>query len=238
MANGNLIGQGAATGAALGTLLMPGVGTAVGGAIGAGLGAIPTLVKTDAEKENERRLNELRRMQEMGTLGLTEAEKQAIYGSQQSAIQGQMQQAQAQIRAAGAAGMQGGAGAEQLRQLQAAEQQAGLQAGAARQVEAQDLLRKRELEDEIQQRIAAQSLAKQERVEAAMQIPMAAAGAFAGQQIGAMTTELKSPGAAQEWAKSVGIDTSNLTPAQVKALSDVYSMSSGASEYSYLTGGK
>ena len=235
MANGTMIGQGASAGAALGTLIAPGFGTAAGAVIGAGLGAIPALVTRD---ENERRLRELRRMQEMGTLGLTEAEKQAIYGSQQSALQGQLQQAQSQIRAAGAAGMAGGAGAEQLRQLQLGEQQARAMAESARQVEAQDLLRQRELEDEIQQRIAVQSLAEQERLQASMSIPMEAAGGFVKQQIGAMLDIQQAPAAAptevMTWAKGLGIDPSKYSADQ---LSELYKLKQASSQYNYLMGG-
>lgn len=236
MAN-TLVGQGASAGAALGTLVAPGVGTAIGAGIGAGLGAIPALVKTEAELENERRLRELRRQQEMGTLGLTEAEKQAIYTAQQSALQGQLQQAQTQIRAAGAAGMGTGAGTEVLRQTQLAEAEARAMADAARGVEQKQLERKRELEDEIQQRIAAQSLAKQERLETAMSIPLEAAGGLAQQQIGSMLdirSTLPQQGATGpdylSWSKSVGLK-GNYTPEQLQEIAGI--LQSG-SEYNYL----
>lgn len=178
MANGIGSSIGGTLGGALGTFvggpLGTALGTAAGSAIGAGIEAIPTLMKTDAEKENERRLKELKRMQEMGTLGLTEAEKQSLFTGAQGAAAGQMRQAQAGIRAAGAAGMASGAGTEALRQSQLAEAQARQQAEISREVEAQDLQRKRELEDEIQARIAAQSQIQQERRAAGAGIASAA----------------------------------------------------------------
>jgi hypothetical protein len=168
-----------AIGSSIGSLLGGIAGTAVGGplgtAIGSGLGAaagqaiesIPALVKTDAEKENERRLKELRRMQEMGALGLTESEKQQLFTSAQGAAAGQMRQAQTGIRAAGAALGGTGAGTEALRQAQLAEGMSAIQAGISQSVESADLQRKRELEDEIQGRIAAKSEAENARLAAA-----------------------------------------------------------------------
>ena len=153
---------GTAVGGPLGTA----VGSALGAAAGQAISAIPALVKTDAEKENERRLKELQRMQELGTLGLTEAEKQQLYTSQQGAAANQMRAAQSQIRSAGAALGGSGAGTEALRQAQLAEGMAATEANISRGVEAQNLQRKRELEDEIQARIAAESQAKQQRLAA------------------------------------------------------------------------
>lgn len=153
---------GTAVGGPLGTA----VGSALGAAAGQAITAIPALVKTDAEKENERRLAQLKRMQEMGTLGLTEAEKQQLFTQQQGAAAEQMRQAQSQIRASGAALGGSGAGTEALRQAQLSEGMAATEANITRGVEEKDLQRKRELEDEIQARIAAESQAKQERLAA------------------------------------------------------------------------
>lgn len=165
-----LSGVGAILGTALGGPLGGALGSAAGSMVGAGLGAIPALIKTPAEKENERRLKELQRMQEMGTLGLTEAEKQRIFGAGQAQIQGTLQQAQSGIRSAGAALGGGGAGTEALRQVQLAEGQARMLGDLSQQVSAQDLARKRELEDEIQARIAAKSAAQQEALAAGLGI--------------------------------------------------------------------
>jgi len=160
----NSVGQGAAAGALLGSVV-PGLGTAAGAVAGGLIGAIPSLLPTAATRENKRRLEELQRMQELGTLGLTEEEKNAVFGAQQAQIQGQIQANLAQSRAAGAAGM-GGAGVAQLQAAKAAESQAGLVAKAQRDLEAQNILRKRELENEIQARIAAKAEKSQERAAA------------------------------------------------------------------------
>jgi hypothetical protein len=150
----------------LGTAL----GTAAGSMVGGALEAIPSLIKTDAEKENEKRLAALRRQQEMGTLGLTEAEKQSMYTAGTNQIGNRLQQAQAQSRAVGAAGMGTGAGAAQLQQAQLAEAQANLAAGVSQGVEAKNLERKRELEEEMQGRIATDSEYNQKRLQAGLGI--------------------------------------------------------------------
>jgi hypothetical protein len=153
------------------------IGTGIGGLVGGAFEAIPALYESDAERENKRRLAQLNRQQQLGILGLSEAEKQQLYGAATSQIAGQLQQAQAQARAVGAAGMASGAGAEQLRQAQMAEQQAALAAGVAQNVEAQNLARKRELEGEQQARIAAASQYKQQRLQA---VSEGLSGALAG----------------------------------------------------------
>jgi hypothetical protein len=136
--------------------------------VGGALEAIPSLIKTDAEKENEKRLAALRRQQEMGTLGLTEAEKQSMYTAGTTQIGNRLTQAQAQSRAVGAAGMGTGAGAAQLQQAQLAEAQAGLAAGVSQGVEAKNLERKRELEEELQGRVATDTEFNQQRLQAGL----------------------------------------------------------------------
>jgi len=144
------------------------VGSAIGTVAGGVLEALPALIKTDAEKENEKRLKELRQRENLGVLGLTEAEKQSLYTAGTNQIGSQLQQAQAQARAVGAAGMASGAGMSQLQQAQFAEAQAKAAAGVSQNVEVQNIQRKRELEDEIQARVAAASQAKQEALQAGL----------------------------------------------------------------------
>ena len=167
---------GALTGALIGTALATGVGTAIGAGAGSLIENFPKLLGNEQSRYVRKRLDELQRMQEMGTLGLSEEEKKAIFGSQQAQIQGQLQAAQAQSRAAGAAGM-GGAGAAQLQAAKAAEAQAGLVAGAQRGLEAADIQRKREQEREIEKLISMKAQKQKERQEAIAEIGSAA---FAG----------------------------------------------------------
>lgn len=171
------------------------IGTAAGGMVGGTIASIPQLVVSDAERENARRISELKRMQEMGTLGLSEAEKQQLYGAAQSQIQGQIRQAGQMARQAGAAGMATGAGSELLRQANAAESSAALAANVAQSVEAQNLARKRELQDELESRKQAASQMKTDRLSAITKILTGGLGAgtealtaeqtYQGKQVGA-----------------------------------------------------
>jgi hypothetical protein len=203
---GSIIGGigGTAVGGPLGTA----VGSALGAAAGQAITAIPALIKTDAEKENERRLKELKRQQEMGTLGLTEAEKQQLYTVQQGQAAGQMRQAEAQIRAAGAALGGSGAGTEALRQAQLAEGMVATEANIARDVEGKNLERKRQLEDEIQARIAAQSQAKQERTAAATGIASTGVDTFLTRFQQEQTIQGRAPSASEitALAKAYNVD--------------------------------
>ena len=200
MANGIGSSIGGTLGGIAGTTFGPigtALGTAAGSLIGAGIEAIPGLIETDAEKENKRRLAQLKKMQEAGTLGLTEAEKQQLYTSAQGAAAGQMRQAQAGIRAAGAALGGSGAGTEALRQAQLAEGMTAVEANISQNVEAQNLQRKRELEDEIQGRIAAKSETDQARAAAAAGVASAGFETGVAKFQQEMTIQGKKPTAAE-----------------------------------------
>jgi len=199
---------GGVAGTALGGPVGTALGTAAGSVIGAGLDAIPSLIQTDAEKENKRRLAELQRMQEVGSLGLTDAEKQQLYTSAQGAAAGQMRQAQAGIRSAGAALGGSGAGTEALRQAQLAEGMTAVEANISQAVEAQNLQRKRELEDEIQARIAAKSETEQARVAAGVGIAATGVQSFSERLAQEQTIQGKAPSASEISAvsKLYGVD--------------------------------
>lgn len=199
---------GGAAGTAVGGPFGTAVGSALGAAAGGALSAIPALIKTDAERENERRLKQLKLMQEMGTLGLTEAEKQQLYTSQQGAAADQMRQVQSQIRSAGASLGGSGAGAEALRQARLAEGLAATEATITRGIEGQDLARKRELEDEYQARIASQTQAKQDRLAAAMSVATGGLDTFVSKVGQEQTIQGRKPseGEIVSLAKMYGVD--------------------------------
>lgn len=199
----------------------PAFGAAAGSAAGALIEGIPSLIETDAEKENKRRLKQLQLQAQLGQLGLTEAEKQSLFSSAQDQIAGQLNTARGGIRAAGAAGM-GGAGTAALQQTALAENQAALLGGVGRDVEARNLERKRELEDEIQARIAAKS---QEQMEVASAVTRpASAGISAYMEELALQREIeggygrgaKGGGGAGVGKGADGI--SDLTPQQKEAI--------------------
>jgi hypothetical protein len=207
----------------------PALGAAAGSAAGALIEGIPQLIETDAEKENKRRLKQLQLQEKMGQLGLTEAEKQSLFSSAQDQIAGQLATSRGGIRAAGAAGM-GGAGAAALQQAALAENQAMLLGSVGRNVEGKNLERKRELEDEIQARIAAKS-EEQLAVAGALTKP-ASAGVSAYMEEEALQREIAGGygrGAKDGGGTGVGKGAdgmSMLSPAQKDAIKKAFSLTS------------
>jgi hypothetical protein len=206
----------------------PALGSAVGSAAGSLIEGIPQLIETDAERENKRRLKSLQLREKMGQLGLTEAEKQQLFSSAQNQIAGQLATSRNEIRAAGAAGM-GGAGAAALQQAAAAENQASLLGSVGLSVEGKNLERKRELEDEIQARIAAKS-EEQLAVAGALTKPVSA-GVSAYMEEGALQKEIA--GGYGRGAKDGGTGIgkgadgmSMLSPAQKDAIKKAFSLTS------------
>lgn len=199
------MGIGQTIGGAIGMIGGP-IGSAIGAAGGALIEGIPTFIETDSEKENKRRLKQLQLQQQLGQLGLTEAEKQSLFSSAQDQIAGQLAASRGAIRAAGAAGM-GGAGTAALQQAALAENQAMLLGSVGRGVEARNLERKRELEDEIQARLAARS---QEQLEVAGAIAKVGGAALdAGKEADAQQKEIQGSGKVA-------------TPAQIKEIKELY----------------
>ena len=204
MAAGSAVLGGASSGASVGGAIgsvVPGIGTAigtgVGAVVGAGIAAYPYLTKSEAEKENERRLAQLKMQQNMGTLGLTQQEQQSLYTKAADAASAQTAQQQQIAKQYAAAGGASGAGSAIAGQLQSQENLARIQAQVSRGVQEQDLARKRELEAEIQARIAAKSESEETREQAIAGI--AGAGFQAGAERLALesTIQGKKPSAAE-----------------------------------------
>ncbi len=162
-----MAGLASALGGGVGSLAGP-VGSAVGagiaGAAAGTLAALPQLIPSYAEKANKKALEELQRKQDLGMLGLTEAEKQSLYNPATSQIAGRLREGGQIARQAGAAGMQTGAGSDLLRQTQSFEQGAAEAANVAMNVEAQNLARKREMEGDLSAREAQANEYKQQRL--------------------------------------------------------------------------
>jgi len=137
--------------------------TIAGAAMGA-VNAIPKLIPSLSEKQNKKALEDLQRKQEMGMLGLTEAEKQALYNPATTQIAGRLREGGQIARQAGAAGMQTGAGSDLLRQTQAFEQGAAQAANVSMNVQAQNLARQREMEGDLSARQAQDNQYKQDRI--------------------------------------------------------------------------
>jgi hypothetical protein len=222
------MGIGSSLGGAVGSAFGP-IGSAIGAAGGALIESIPTFIETASEKENKRRLKQLQLQEQLGQLGLTEAEKQSLFSSAQDQIAGQLATSRGQIRAAGAAGM-GGAGAAALQQAALAENQAMLLGSVGRNVEGKNLERKRELEDEIQSRLAAKS---QEQLEVAGAIAKIGGAAYgAGTESAAQQKEIQGSygrGAKDGGGTGIGKGAdgmSMLSPSQKDAIKKAFGLTS------------
>ena len=190
-----MAGLASALGGGVGSMAGP-VGSAIGSSlagVAAGtLAALPQLIPSYAEKANKKALEELQRQQDIGMLGLTESEKQALYNPATSQIAGRLREGGQIARQAGAAGMQTGAGSDLLRQTQAFEQGAAQAANVAMNVEAQNLARKREMEGDLSAREAQANEYKQQRLNSIIGI-LTGAGAAATEAAQQSTTERGAP---------------------------------------------
>lgn len=140
--------------------------TAAGGA----LSTAPKLMKTDLEKEQAKRLAELKRRQEQGALGLTTREQAAIESRLKAGAE-QVQRQAEQERARYLAGGGGAMGGQALAQAQAGEQQRmELQTKVADKVLEADLAEKEAELAELYDLQAAQSEMKSRRRQAAFDL--------------------------------------------------------------------
>jgi len=166
MANNKWVGAGQGaldgmqTGAMAGSLFGP-AGTQVGSAIGAGVGAIGGALgagaqETELDRRNAERMRELEQMMAEGTLGLSEEERNVIYGSAREREQMAREIAQ-QERDARMASAQSGAGVA-FAQMADAEERAINEARATDlQVSQMDLEKKERQTQEYWGRLAAMS---------------------------------------------------------------------------------
>lgn len=168
---GGPTGLGAGIGGALGTALAIGgtggvggplggmIGSTVGSAAGAALSSLPQLLKSDYMKDNEKRLKELKRRQEMGTLGLTEQEKRALYFAGNESVSKAAQDIRA-LQGGTAASLATGAGLAASQKQMADESLLAQKAALNQAVLEQNLAEKRAQEQELEQR---KSIASEEK---------------------------------------------------------------------------
>jgi hypothetical protein len=178
---GGPAGLGSGIGGALGTILgatgttgaggpIGGmIGSALGSATGAGLAALPDLLKSDYEKSNEKRLKDLKRRQELGTLGLSEREKAAMSYAGNAAVEKAAQDIRA-LQGGTAASLATGAGIAASQAQMANEALLQRKADVAQSVLEQDLAEKRAQEQELEQRGALASDAKTKRISTGVSI--------------------------------------------------------------------
>ena len=158
---------------------------------GTGIGALPDIIPSKYERDQKKRLKEMQRKQEMGALGLTKAERDAIEGQ----MRGTRQQAQSYADAERARLTQPSAQPQMalLGQQMADEGRQRLEADLASQILGMDLSRKAEQEQEIKDLEAAQAQVKRTRFEGAVSPFQSASEAYVGQLgleqlLGAMST--------------------------------------------------
>lgn len=209
-------GVGSSTGGAIGTLAGP-VGSIAGSAIGSTAGAllssIPALIKTDAEKENAKRLAKLKRMSELGTLGFTEEEKQALYNAGTSSTE----KAAADVRAlqsGTAAALGTGAGQAALANQAQQESLQNARASLERDLQAKNLEEKRALEQEMEDRQAIASEAKSRQIAAGVSIATGGLASIDEELEKVKTVRGSKPSSAQleSLSKMTGIPAAKLGP--------------------------
>ena len=182
------VGVGLSTAALLaakaGGLTAAGLGTGAGGmalaaGLGTGIGALPDIIPSRYERDQKKRLREMQRKQEMGALGLTKAERDAIEGQ----MRGARQQAQSYADAERARLTQPTAQPQMalLGQQMADESRQRLEADLASQVLGMDLSRQAEQEQEIKDLEAAQAEYRRRRFEGAVAPFQAGAETYVGQ---------------------------------------------------------
>ena len=159
------------------------IGTLAGMALlaggGAAIGALPDIIPSKYERDQKKRLKEMQRKQEMGALGLTKAERDAIEGQ----MRGTRQQAQSYAEAERARLTQPSAQPQMalLGQQMADEGRQRLEADLSSQVLGMDLSRQASQEQEIKDLEAAQGEYRRRRFEGAVAPFQAGAETYVGQ---------------------------------------------------------
>jgi len=206
---------GSSIGGAIGSIWGPVggmAGSALGSVGGSLIGSIPTLIKSDYEKENAKRLAELKRRQDLGILGFTEEEKQALYNAGTSATEKAAQDMRAlqSVQAGALATGTGQAGiANALQQEQAVTARAALE----RDLQAKNLEEKRALQNEIEQRQALASEAKSRRQAAAVSVTESGLTSIAADLEHAKTVRGAKPTTDQldAFSKMTGMDSKQIS---------------------------
>ena len=146
---------------------------------GSAIGALPDIIPSKYERDQKKRLKEMQRKQEMGALGLTKSERDAIEGQ----MRGARQQAQSYADAERARLTQPTAQPQMalLGQQMADESRQRLEADLASQVLGMDLSRQASQEQEIKDLEAAQAEYKRRRFEGAVAPFQSASETYVGQ---------------------------------------------------------
>jgi hypothetical protein len=187
---------------------------------GQALGALPDIIPSEAEREQKKELEKLKRRQEQDALGLTTQERSAIEGQLQSKTQSQFDAAQAQRNRLLAGGMGVGGGDKLRADAAMAESQGRVAAEAAQAVEMADLQRARQEEQQIRDLQATQGEYARARSDAFASIPSAGVGAYVGQMAPEALLQAGMSEAGSFAADEMGVQMISqefgLTPAQAR----------------------
>ena len=131
---------------------------------GSAIGALPSVIPSKFERDQKKRLRDMQRKQEMGTLGLTDRERASIEGQMRGARQQAQQYAQAERQRL--TQPQGQPQMALLGQQLADESRQRMESDLASQILGMDLQRKAMQEQEIKDLEAAQAQMQRQRAEA------------------------------------------------------------------------
>jgi len=148
---------------------------------GTALGALPDIIPSKFEREQKKRLQDLQRQQELGTLGLTDKERSLLENRMQQGAQQAMKQSDLVARqyAQGLGGAQSGLAllGQQIGQEQGARTQQQVQQA----VMEQDVAKRQRQEQELRALEAQQAEYKRKRAEALVAPFSSGAEAYTGQ---------------------------------------------------------
>jgi hypothetical protein len=148
---------------------------------GQALSAIPSIIPTKTERANKKELEALQRRQELGTLGLSDEERRQLeesYAMKQGATQAAAE-AQRNRLLQGGMGVSGGQAL--LSEAALAEAETNSQVASQQAIEAANLAKAQQEEQQIRDLQATLDETAMARREAIGSIPMAGVGAYTGQ---------------------------------------------------------
>lgn len=189
----------------------------VAGTAGAALRAVPSIKKSDLEKENKGELTRLKHLRETGALGLTPEEQQRIFSRQIDSAEGQLARDAAKAQQVMASGVNMGAGQQMLQAQNQAAQGARIKTDIQQGIEDMSAKKAAAQEQEYWGRLASDSQAKKERLAAIMSIPATGLEAFSG---ASSVNATVAPDTSNEQLQSLGTQY-GLSTEDLSALQDI-----------------
>ncbi len=171
------------------------IGTAADAVTGIASG-IPYLIPTASDKENKKRLKELKRLRDLNALGLTEAEKQDYFSALNQAAQASREDITSKMES-GTQAFNTGASGRELALAKAGEEAMGrIGTTIGQAVKQEDIARADAQRQELEDRLAAKAARDQQMASAAISMFMPILGSMTEKGALNQTTSQKSSGAA------------------------------------------